>query len=248
MKRILFSVALSLLLFSTHAQSLKIMSYNIKSGVGMDNVRNYDRSAQIIRKLKPDVVAVQELDSVTRRSHGDYVLGELAKRTGMHAFYAPAIHYDGGKYGIGLLSKKIPIREYYVSLPGREEQRALFIAEFERFIFCGTHLSLTEADRMASIEKLKHTLGNLDKEKPVFLAGDFNSLPGSPFIQELQKDFIILTDTASPTFPSPMPDRTIDYIVLMKGGPKTIKVKQTKVVNEPLASDHRPVFVKVKLK
>lgn len=74
----------------------------------MDNVCNYRRIADVINKAAPDIVAVQELDSMTNRSGKKYVLGELATLTGMHAYYAPAIKHDGGKYGIGILSKSSP--------------------------------------------------------------------------------------------------------------------------------------------
>lgn len=81
----------------------KIMSYNIRNGRGMDEVCNYQRIADAILCEMPDVVAVQEVDSMTNRSNHTYVLGEIASLTNMHGSFAPAIHYDGGKYGIGIL-------------------------------------------------------------------------------------------------------------------------------------------------
>lgn len=47
---------------------------------------------------------------MTRRSGQKYVLGEIAERTQMHACFAPAIEFEGGKYGIGLLTKQVPLR------------------------------------------------------------------------------------------------------------------------------------------
>ena len=73
----------------------------------------------------------------------------------MHACFAPAIDFDGCKYGIGLLSKKAPIHLQTMALPGREEARTLILAEFEDYIYCCTHLSLTEEDRMKSLDFLK---------------------------------------------------------------------------------------------
>lgn len=121
----------------------------------MDGVCDFQRIANVINNASPDVVAVQEVDSVTNRSNQKYVLGEIAERTQMYACFAPAIDYDGGKYGIGLLSKKVPLHLQAIALPGREEARALILAEFEDYIYCCTHLSLTEEDRMKSLEILK---------------------------------------------------------------------------------------------
>ena len=233
--------------FSANSQTIKVMSYNIKSGFGMDNQQDFSRQANVIKQMKPDVVAIQEIDSVTTRSNGKYVLGELAVRTGLYPSYAPAINYAGGKYGIGILSKKEPLRIIHTFLPGREEQRALIIAEFDKYVFCCTHLSLTQADRIASVEKIIRTLKEFNSNKPVFIAGDFNSGPDSSEIQVFEKYFSILNDVSTPTWPSDKPTETIDYIMKLKDSPKSVKVKKTLVLNEPVASDHRPVFIKVKI-
>ena len=115
--------------------TLCIMSYNIRNGRGMDDVTDFRRTAAVINKVCPDVVAVQEIDSVTGRSGGKDVLREIAGLTLMHHMYAPAIDYDGGKYGIGMLSKEKPLGYRYLPLPGREEARALLVVEFEKYIY-----------------------------------------------------------------------------------------------------------------
>ena len=115
--------------------TLRIMSYNIRNGRGMDDVADFRRTAAVINKVCPDVVAVQEIDSVTGRSGGKDVLREIAGLTLMHHMYAPAIDYDGGKYGIGMLSKEKPLGYRYLPLPGREEARALLVVEFEKYIY-----------------------------------------------------------------------------------------------------------------
>ena len=81
----------------------------IRNGRGTDDVTDFRRTAAVINKVCPDVVAVQEIDSVTGRSGGKDVLREIAGLTLMHHMYAPAIDYDGGKYGIGMLSKEKPL-------------------------------------------------------------------------------------------------------------------------------------------
>ena len=71
--------------------NLKIMSYNVRNGKGMDGVHNLQRVADVINSAKADIVAVQELDSMTNRSGKKYVLGEIAALTNMHPeyFYLP---------------------------------------------------------------------------------------------------------------------------------------------------------------
>ena len=245
MKKNLLFIFAALFIFSAQAQNtLKLMSYNIKNANGMDNVCNFQRIANVINNTSPDVVAIQEVDSMTNRSGQKYVLGEIAERTQMHGYFAPAIDYDGGKYGIGLLTKQLPLRLQTLPLPGREEARTLILAEFADYIYCCTHMSLTEEDRMKSLELVKAFTSS--STKPLFLAGDMNAEPESGFIKELQKDFQILSNPKQHTFPAPDPKETIDYIATLKQNAKGFAVISAKVINEPMASDHRPILVELR--
>ena len=244
MKKNLLFIFAALFIFSAQAQNtLKLMSYNIKNANGMDNVCNFQRIANVINNTSPDVVAIQEVDSMTNRSGQKYVLGEIAERTQMHGYFAPAIDYDGGKYGIGLLTKQVPLRLQTLPLPGREEARTLILAEFADYIYCCTHMSLTEEDRMKSLELVKAFTSS--STKPLFLAGDMNAEPESGFIKKLQKDFQILSNPKQHTFPAPDPKETIDYIATLKQNAKGFAVISAKVINEPMASDHRPILVEL---
>lgn len=245
MKKNLLFIFAALFIFSAQAQNtLKLMSYNIKNANGMDNVCNFQRIANVINNTSPDVVAIQEVDSMTNRSGQKYVLGEIAERTQMHGYFAPAIDYDGGKYGIGLLTKQVPLRLQTLPLPGREEARTLILAEFADYIYCCTHMSLTEEDRMKSLELVKAFTSS--STKPLFLAGDMNAEPESGFIKELQKDFQILSNPKQHTFPAPDPKETIDYIATLKQNAKGFAVISAEVINEPMASDHRPILVELR--
>jgi endonuclease/exonuclease/phosphatase family metal-dependent hydrolase len=84
---------------------VKILTYNVKNCTGMDGKVNYQRIADIIKHVDPDIVALQELDSATQRSKGIVVLNELARMTGMYQTYGASIAFQGGKYGIGLLTR-----------------------------------------------------------------------------------------------------------------------------------------------
>ena len=163
----------------------------------------------------------------------------------MHASYAPAISFQGGKYGIGILSKEQPLNIQTFPLPGREEKRMLMVAEFKDYFFACTHLSLTEEDRLTSLDIIKNSAST--SNKPFFLAGDLNDTPESKFIQDLQKDFQVLTNTKNPTYPAPEPKETIDYIAAWKGNTDSFANLSTQVVEEPLASDHRPITATLRM-
>ena len=242
LKTILAAVAALSLGLSAQAQdqSLRIMSYNVRNGYGIDKVHSYDRPAEVINKIKPDIVAVQELDSVTRR-YKEYVLGELAERTGMNAYYGPAIKFGGGKYGVGILTREPALSVKKYSLPCKSEPRALLLVEMEDYYFACTHLSLHADDRMTSMNIIRDIISKLDK--PVFLAGDLNAEPGDPEIQRLAEFCTIHSRTDKPTWDAANPTVCIDYIVSYGAKAKTRKAR---IVKEKKASDHRPIFVDVK--
>ena len=231
---------------SARPTTLNLMSYNVHNCIGMDKVRDYDRIARIILQASPDVVALQELDSVTQRNNGVYALGELEQRTGMHGIFSAAIPFQGGSYGIGILSKEKPLSYKPIPLPGREEARSMIVAEFAEYIFCATHQSLTPEDQEASIFLILNAIK--DSKKPVFLAGDMNSCPTDPPQQMLRKHFTTLNDTASYTFPANAPDRCIDYLYAYTDNGFRCQVQQTAVLPENTASDHRPVVVCIEVR
>ncbi|MBP8012063.1 MAG: metallophosphoesterase [Parabacteroides sp.] len=223
--------------------SIRILSYNVRNGKGMDNTTDYQRVADVINRIAPDVVAVQELDSVTQRNNGVYSLGELAQRTLMHATYAGSIDYQGGKYGIGMLSKEKPVSYKRVPLPGREEKRSLLLVEFADYVVCCTHFSLTEEDQQASVELLVTALEGI--RKPVFLAGDMNSEYDSQVQAAMRKNFTTLNNPKQFTFPSDKPKECIDFIYQLNNG-KSCTVLNRQVIAEPVASDHLPLFVDIR--
>lgn len=94
--RILWMILLTSLALTVFGQEpLQVMSYNVRHCAGMDKALDYDRTAAVIQRQLPDVVALQELDSMTGRSRRCYQLGELANRTLYHPVFGAAIDYDG---------------------------------------------------------------------------------------------------------------------------------------------------------
>jgi endonuclease/exonuclease/phosphatase family metal-dependent hydrolase len=222
------------------------MTYNVRNCHGMDDSTNYQRVANIIKRINPQIVAIQELDSATARSNGLVALKELAERTGMFSVYGPTINYLGGKYGNGVLSKVKPVSWKSVPLPGREEKRSLLIVEFEDYIFCCTHFSLNAEDRLKSAEIINELFKVSSKH--IFLAGDLNSLPDSDPVRNIQKRWFMLNNSLNYTIPSDYPRRCIDYIFVLKNTTHSYKVVKTMVEKETIASDHLPVWVLVNIK
>lgn len=219
----------------------RIMTYNIHHGEGMDKVFDLQRIATVINSVSPDVVAVQELDSMTQRTGQINMLRILADKTLMYPVFAPAIPHDGGKYGIGMLSKEKPLSSYQIPLPGREEMRTLLVVEFEQFYMGCIHFSLNALDRQTSVELIRKEAEKLDK--PFFIAGDFNARPDSPVMEAFTDAFILFNNPK----PAGKEKGVIDYIAGYKEKGTPFTTLRTWIMDEPVASDHDPVVADVRI-
>jgi endonuclease/exonuclease/phosphatase family metal-dependent hydrolase len=226
---------------------LRILSYNIHHGEGTDGKIDLPRLAKVIQSARPDLVAVQEVDNKARRSGGVDQTAELARLTGLHGAFCKQLDYDGGEYGQAILSR-FPIKSLTVHwLPGVPDRQRRIAGEARVDIegkgvsFVTTHLHHFDAKfRRQQAEKLNELFGNVDR--PVILAGDLNATPESPPIRALSRAWTL--GTSNPDLksgPSQNPWSKIDYILFRPAG--TYRASDEAVIDEAVASDHRPVFV-----
>ena len=220
---------------------VQVMTYNVRHCADMDLVLDYDRTAAVIIQHQPDVVALQELDSMTGRSERHYQLGELASRAQYHPVFGSAIEYDGGKYGVGILTREHPLSTRRIPLPG-EEPRMLLMVELQDYVIACTHLDLEEEQRLASVPLIVEEAQRW--QKPFILAGDWNDTLESQLLQEMTKYFTIHSGNEA-TYPADEPQECIDYIATFKG--RVAETIESRVIDEPAASDHRPVMVRMQL-
>ena len=237
--------------------SIRLATYNTHRCEGWETQTNVDRAnynntAKVISLIDPDVIALQELDKFTP-GHPHDQLQELADRTGMKPYYCTTIDYRGGDYGIGILSKREPLRTVSGDLPGTEA-RKFFLAEFDDYIFIATHLChLETTNRAQSVEIINAYIAAnyASYTKPIFLAGDFNeSNMSSEMMVKLKEKWEIIS-TSSNTFMNTATPKRIDYIVLYKGNKAACEVLGTAVpsydeINVNKVSDHLPVLVDIK--
>lgn len=228
---------------------VRVLTYNVHHGEGTDGKIDLARIAAAIKRLEPDVVALQEVDKSTTRSQGVDQAAELGKLTGMHVAFGKTMDYAGGQYGEAILSK-YPLTQVKVHpLPftqGCEPRCAL--AAHVRFgetgpelVFVGTHLEHARAAlRLCQSNKLNPLLV-ATSSLPTILAGDFNDVPDSPAIRVLQPHWEDASnEQPAPTWPSDRPKTKIDYVFFRPA--HAWRVVEQKVVDEPVASDHRPLL------
>ncbi|UCD24343.1 MAG: endonuclease/exonuclease/phosphatase family protein [Gemmatimonadota bacterium] len=230
--------------------SLRILAYNIRHGLGMDDSVDLKRSAQLIRSIKPDVVTLQEIDNRTERTGYVDQTAVLAELTGMHGVFGSFMDYQGGQYGMALLSR-FPIIEYQNHpLPDGREPRSALAARViiepieQEIIVVGIHLYATEEERLAQGRTILQLFEN--ESTPIILSGDFNSEPDSEVMRLFNTVWTIPNKGVDNlTFPSDEPSTEIDFILYRPDN--MFRVSESRAIHEPLVSDHRPVLLTLEI-
>lgn len=229
------------------ADYIRVMSYNIRHCEGLDGQIDIARTARVIENAKADFVALQEVDSCTARTGGIDQLRELGIATLMYPTFASAIPLQGGGYGVGILSRERPLSVHRIPMPNNNESRVLLVCEFKECVVACTHLSLDESDHFTAADIIEKEASRW--QKPFIIMGDWNSRPDSPLLARLKQNFTLLNSTKRLTFPADNPKDCIDYIAVYHSqGPDQAASVWNKVMNEPLASDHRPIVAELSLK
>ena len=228
---------------------LRVMTYNIHHGVGMDKIYDLERIAKIINESGADLIAIQEVDKLTDRVKGVNVAADLAELTGMFYSFGKAIDFQNGQYGLMILSKWPLYDIALTKLPtakGCEQRIALSalvdVEGLGEIRFISTHLQYKSSEqRYVQAEKINEVFGNPDVT-PCIIAGDFNSGFGSPAFGVLSEAWDVKTKVdMGDTYPADMPNIQIDHI--MTSGDIKLKAMGAKVLENVVESDHRPVIV-----
>jgi endonuclease/exonuclease/phosphatase family metal-dependent hydrolase len=238
------------------AGPLRVLTYNIHHGEGMDGKFDYDRLAAVIARARPDLVALQEVDRGTRRAGGVDQAAVLAQKIGMRHAFGEAMPYSGGSYGEAVLSR-FPL-ESVANHPlscgeGQEPRAALAVIvrpwgpDGPELLFAGTHLCHQSAvTRLRQVQEIGAALE--DRTGPAVLAGDFNFGPDTQPYGVLAKNWLDAARDAGAvecTFGAGLPPeerrKRIDFVWIRKE--RGLRVLSAEVIEEPLASDHLPVLV-----
>lgn len=233
-----------------YAQQLKIMSYNIHHGQDVDNKDQLEEMARFVKEMKPDIVALQEVDSVCRRSGGVDQAKFLGEETGMYAVFLRHFSFEGGAYGQALLSRYPIGKVRNIRLPtSAGTSTALLAAEVEapsrgRVLMLVAHLDYRSASsRQVQAKQIVDVIKS--SALPVVLAGDMNAEPGSEEVKRLMDGLHFHDMGSQPTFPASLPEKKIDYIMF----DKKLNAKRWKTDVFPvLFSDHLPIMCTLDLK
>lgn len=242
--------------------SLRVLSFNIHTGIGADGVLDLRRTAAAIRATGADVVGLQEVD-VRWDARSDFrdQARDLGRALRMHVFFAPIYDLpplaDGQprrRYGVAVLSR-FPVlsrTNHEITRLSTQEQNpvpapapgfaeAVVLARGVPVHVYVTHLDY-RADPAVRRLQVADTLRIMATDRPraaQVLLGDLNAEPDAP---ELAPLWTVLTD-AEPvggTYPAAAPVKRIDYVAVSD----RVTVRSASVP-DTLASDHRPVLARL---
>ena len=239
-------------LVAAEPPKIRLVAYNIKHCRGMDSRVDLKRIASVIAKLKPDLVALQEVDHTCTRSGKVDQAAALGNLLGMHHRFGEFMDFQGGQYGMAVLSR-FPFHKSvrHQLTPGAEPRCALEVMvrpteSGPLLSFVSIHNDWTrEPFRVAQANDLIMALRK--RQHPVVLAGDFNAGPKAESLTRLRASgFTVLAkEQGAKTFPSPAPRIEIDYF--MTRGIALPSPPLTTVHDERIASDHRPIVLDLPL-
>lgn len=229
------------------------MTYNIRHGLGTDRILKLERIAAVINEFQPDIVVLNEVDMETGRSNGIRDVDRLAELTHLNGYFSRSIDFDGGEYGNALLSRQSILNELQVwdiSTPISKEGRSLFRAvipmksDNDTIQIFGTHLGLDEQERTAQADFIDSLLVLYQNRYPTILAGDFNFEHTSQAYQiisrRLPDTYVFLNLDTLKTYPTPAPEKTIDYIFASLNW-SFLEAVLPEIALVDTASDHYPL-------
>ena len=243
---------------SGSATDARVLVYNIHAGKTVHGVPSIEQIAAVVRSTNADIVMLQEVDNGTKRSGNVNQPAELARLTGFHVAFGSALDYDGGKYGVAILSRWPILSDTLFHLPVEPPQtraggsmeprgalRAIIKSPRGTLAVINTHLDASGDDhwRAQEADSIISLVAQTRRNVPLVIAGgDFNSTPESSVqlalrAAGLRDGWTTCGSGAGLSFPDSVPAKRIDYLFLTGG----IHCSAAHVV-DTRASDHRPVF------
>lgn len=234
----------------TTSKKLVTLTYNIHHGAPENsNEVNLNNIANVIKKSGAEIIALQEVDVNVPRSGKVNQAAELAKLLNMNYYFSKSIDYNGGEYGVAILSKYTlsNARKELLPNPASGEQRSIAIATITlpsdvTIEFAATHLDLNETNRMAQVEYINSLSKTLSK--PLFVGGDYNAESSSKELTKFKEEFNLSCLNSCPlSFPVRTPNKAIDFVAFNKLAASRFSLVAANAMTGEYASDHLPVTV-----
>lgn len=195
--------------------SIRLMTWNIHGAYGRNKRFDLQRAITLIKRHRPDIVALQEIDSRRPRETGvAEPFGMLQSALGNHGVDAKSITTKDGEYGQALISRW-PIQSpeiHDISHQEREPRRAIccvVVTPHGDLRVIATHLGLSIGERRGQAQTLLRMIG--ERASPAVVMGDFNDWFWVGSVRKVLSSRMA-SRSRLPTFPSFWPIFRFDRI------------------------------------
>ncbi len=230
-----------------------LLSYNIQIGLKADHeTADLNGTAEVIRRIGAETVVLNEVDNGADRSGKVDQPAFLARMCGYNYEFGFASSRPGGEYGNVIMSKYPLERLDLLGLPSNavEARSALVVKVLapEPYYVVGTHLTYDRDLEDVRVKCVDMITGYMKKRgfTPFVLMGDLNTRPNSPTILRLRElGYLVVNDIApdEKSYPAGEPRVLLDYTAVYPAD--AAKIVAHFVVDEPSASDHRPLYSEI---
>ncbi|GGD68802.1 endonuclease/exonuclease/phosphatase family protein [Paenibacillus nasutitermitis] len=223
--------------------TMRVMTYGIQHGKGMDGKTSLRRIAYEIAEAHPDIVTLQGVDRFSPRSGFQDQLNWLAKQLGMYSCFAPSVNLLIVQYGNAILSRYPIVAKKIQYIGGSIERRSILTVRVQigegTVIVLNTHLGVHKKERKKQVPILLEVLNKLDR--PAIVTGDFNMEMDDPLMKRLNTHWQkIMLQNKHQTFED---GREIDHIFV------NMPTEQASAkVHPSVVSDHFPVIAEIRWK
>jgi len=246
----------------TGERRLRLLTYNIQTGIATSRYRQYlthswkhvlpcprrrdnlDKISNLVRHY--DIVGLQEADAGSLRSSYINLTEYLAARAEFPHWYDQTNRNFGmfAQHSMGVLSRMRATEIMEHRLPGAIPGRGALVVRYghgrEALVLMLVHLALGKRARLRQLGFIGEIAS---AHRHVILMGDLNCRSDSPELASLV-DRAGLREPIHDlhTFPSWRPIRNIDHILISP----SLRVEDVSVLNYPL-SDHLPISMEISL-
>lgn len=225
--------------------TLRLASYNLHKCRGMTGVHAPERNLEVIAALKPDIIALQEVDFRYGARPEALPRGLVERATGL----VPADFIGTGAESLGWhgqtilmrpdLARDVTVRR--LPLPGIEPRGAIAL-RLPGLTVVAVHLGLARSSRRAQLQRLAARVARIGVGHAVMM-GDFNEWRDDRGLEPLEGWRVI---APGPSYPAPMPQLRLDRIALSRDLHLVASgVHATDPA--PQASDHLPIWADIAL-
>jgi endonuclease/exonuclease/phosphatase family metal-dependent hydrolase len=223
------------------------MTWNIHGTFGLNRRFDLKRVVDLVRRVEPDIVALQEVDSRGLKEGHEDPFEVLREAVGDHGIGAKSIvTKDGGGYGQTLISR-YPLRNPEIrdisfgEFEPRRAIRAMAETPIGNLCVIATHLGLSMQERR---EQTRTLLDMIGQASPFIVLGDFNDWFFAGSVRSVLAR-VLPGRSRHRTFPSWCPMLRLDRIYCR---PVDALIRTWTDREGRLVSDHLPVIAELRLR